>query len=107
MKITEKMVFDFITSVNSTIDTWENGFEYSIGVTESGELTVPYKADECFSAFRTYTQYGLSDEDVKNAENAEMIYIKERKDDEDFMGIVKELAIAANKWLEENLYKGE
>lgn len=34
MKITEKMVFDFLTSANGAIDTWENGFEYSIGVTE-------------------------------------------------------------------------
>ena len=102
MKITEKMVFDFITSVNSTIDTWENGFEYSIGVTESGELTVPYKADESFSAFRTYTQYGLSEEYVKNAENPEMIYSKEREDDEDFMSIVNELTCSINEWLEGN-----
>ena len=102
MKITEKMVFDFLTSANGTIDTWENGFEYSIGVAESGELTVPYKADESFSAFRTYAQYGLSEEDVKNAENPEMIYSKEREDDEDFMSIVAELTGYANEWLEEN-----
>lgn len=99
MKITEKMVFDFITE-NSTIDTWESGFEYSIGVTESGELTVPYKADKSFSTFRTFAQYGLSEEDVKNAENPEMIYSKEREDDEDFMNIVKELTDNINEWLE-------
>lgn len=63
---------------------------------------MPYKADESFSAFRTYAQYGLSDEDVKNAENPEIIYSKEREDDEDFMSIVKELTGNANEWLEEN-----
>lgn len=100
MKITEKMVFDFLTSADATIDTWENGFNYCVGVTEGGELTVPHKADESFSAFRTYAQYGLSEEDVKNAENPEMIYNKEREDDEDFMSIVKELTDSINEWME-------
>lgn len=102
MKITEKMVFDFLTSANGTIDTWENGFNYCVGVTKGGELTVPHKANKSFSAFRTYAQYGLSEEDVKNAENPEMIYSKEREDDEDFMSIVAELTYNINEWLEKN-----
>lgn len=100
MKVTQHQVYQFLTSYDGIIDIYDNGFEYSIGVTSKGQLVPPYKGSKVFSAFRTYSQYGFTKYDIENAENAEIIYQKENIQDYDFRGIVQELTSKINTWLQ-------